>query len=63
MSAISGNASSYDATATINPSGPTDRPWMNSASSRDLKGSMGILWFSITILVSVNVLLLLHHLD
>jgi len=59
MSAISGNASSYDATATVNPLGPSDRPWMNSASSRDLKGSMGVLWFSnFIILISAGVLLL-----
>ncbi|CAB4484279.1 hypothetical protein RhiirA5_361353 [Rhizophagus irregularis] len=60
MSAISGNASSYDATATVNPSGPTDHPGINSASSSDL---MGMLWFYIIILVSTNMLLLLHHLD
>src|SRR2546421_277481 len=49
VSAISGNASSYDATATVTPLSPSGRPWMNSANSiwmRDVKGLMGVLWIS-----------------
>jgi len=66
VSAISGNASYYDATATMTTSKPSDRPWMNSANSvwtRDAKGFKGMLWIYNFIVLISTVILLLQYLD
>ncbi|CAG8458192.1 16171_t:CDS:2 [Funneliformis caledonium] len=54
MSATNGNASNYDATATVTPLSPSDRPWMDSANS-----FKGILWLiNFIVFISTGMLLL-----
>ncbi|CAI2174705.1 14867_t:CDS:2 [Funneliformis geosporum] len=58
ISATNGNASNYDATATMTPLSPSDRPWMNSANS-----SKGMLWIISFIVLTSTCMLFLQRLD